>query len=161
MPRRAYVGAIAIKGIDGTIETIVGAVVAIAGAQRLSSFVIGITAPELDYGPESTTVRLIRHGALGLAHAPSRFIVVWLLAHGVLKLALAIELLRGKSWIFSVATAILAGFIAYMGCRLAGQWSAWLFAFALFDVVTLALVLDEWRAKTRDVRVSPIFSQSG
>jgi uncharacterized membrane protein len=65
-----------------------------------------------------------------------------------LKLGLVIVLLRGGGrWIFPVGTLILAGFISYMGWRLSEQWSDWLLGFALFDVLTLALVLNEW-AKT-------------
>ena len=55
--------------------------------------------------------------------------------------------LRGKTWIFPVAVVVLAGFVSYMGYRLAGHWSPWLLAFALFDTITIALVLHEWRAE--------------
>ncbi len=143
--RAAFLAAVAIKGIDGAIETAAGAFVAIAGTQRLYSIVLRITAPELDINPASQAVHVIRHGALSLAHSSSRFIVAWLLIHGILKLALAVELLREKLWIFPVAIAILAGFIAYLSYRLFGHWSAWVLAFAVLDAVTLALVLNEWR----------------
>ena len=49
-------------------------------------------------------------------------------------------------WIFPVAVVILVGFIAFMGYRLTHHWSVWLFGFALFDVLTLALVINEWRS---------------
>ena len=66
--------------------------------------------------------------------------------HGILKLALAVGLLRGGGrWIFPVGAAILLGFIAFMSYRLSEQWSNWLLGFALFDALTLALVLNEWR----------------
>jgi hypothetical protein len=32
------------------------------------------------------------------------------------------------------------------------HWSPWLFAFALFDTVTLALVLNEWRMRLQGAR---------
>ena len=145
--RLAFLAAVAIKGLDGAIETVAGTIVAIAGTHGISEFILRITAPELELHPESRTVHLVRHGALGLAHASSRFITTWLFAHGILKLLLAVELLRGKKWIFPVAVAVLAAFVSYMGYRLADHWSAWLLAFALFDTVTIALVLNEWRAQ--------------
>ena len=46
-----------------------------------------------------------------------------------------------------VGAVILVGFITFMSWRLSEQWSDWLLGFALFDVLTLALVLNEW-AKT-------------
>jgi uncharacterized membrane protein len=144
--RLAFLVAVAIKGLDGLIETTAGVLVAIAGTLQLYLFLLWITAPELDIRPASGAAHLIRHGALGLAQSTSRFIVVWLLGHGIVKLALAIELLRGKAWIFPVAVAVLAAFVGYMAYRLAGHWSPWLFAFALLDTITIALVLNEWRA---------------
>lgn len=145
--RFAFLAAVAIKGLDGAIESVAGAIVAIAGTQGIYDFIIRVTAPELELHPASKTVHILRHGAQGLAHASSHFIAIWLLAHGLLKLALAIELLRGKTWIFPVAVVVLAGFVSYMGYRLAGHWSPWLLAFALFDTITIALVLHEWRAE--------------
>ena len=49
--------------------------------------------------------------------------------------------------IAAVGAVILVGFITFMSWRLSEQWSDWLLGFALFDVLTLALVLNEW-AKT-------------
>jgi uncharacterized membrane protein len=144
---RAYLAAIAIKGLDGAVETILGLIVAAAGSQRLYAFAIWITAPEVAADPESRAVHLIRHGAADLTHASNLFIVTYLLIHGALKLAIAVNLLRGKDWIYPVASVILAGFIAYMSYRLTTHWSGWLLGFALFDLLTLALVLNEWRRR--------------
>lgn len=144
--RIAFLAAVAIKGIDGLVETIAGIAVATLGTKSIYDLVIQLTAPELDLHPESKTVHLLRHGAASLAHSSSRFLIVWLLLHGILKLALAIELLRDKSWIFPVAAVILSGFVAYMTYRLVGHYSTWLLAFALFDLVTVGLVLNEWRS---------------
>ena len=144
--------AVAIKGFDGLVETLAGVVVGILGTKGIYEFVLQLTAPELDVHPESSTVHLLRHGASSLAHASTRLVVIWLLAHGMLKLALAIELLRDKTWIFPVAVAVLSGFIGYMTYRLFGHYSTWLFAFALFDLITVALVLNEWRSRLSRAR---------
>ena len=152
--RFAFIAAIIVKGVDGAVESVAGTIVAIAGTQSLYEFVIRVTAPELELHPQSHAVHLIRHGAQGLAHASSRFVAIWLLVHGILKLALAIELLRGRRWIFPVATGILACFVGYMAYRLTGHWSPWLLAFAMFDVVTIGLVLHEWRSQRAAVRAS-------
>ena len=47
--------------------------------------------------PAGKTVHILHHGAQGPAHASSHFIAIWLLAHGLLKPAMAIELLRDKT----------------------------------------------------------------
>lgn len=146
MLRLAFLTAVAIKGLDGLIETLAGIAVAILGTEGIYFFVIRFTAPELDLHPASKTIHLLRHGASDLTHMSSRFVVIWLLVHGILKLALAIELLRDRSWIFPVAALILSGFVAFMAYKLSIHYSPWLLAFAMFDFVTVLLVLNEWRS---------------
>ena len=143
--RLAFLAAVAIKGIDGLIETAAGLFLAIAGPWSFYDLIVRVTAPELDQHPASRAIHAVRHGAESLAQGSDHFVLIWLLAHGVVKLALAIELLRGRRWIFPVASTILAGFVGYMSWRLAHHWSPWLLAFALFDAITIALVLIEWR----------------
>jgi len=141
----AYLVAITIKGIDGLIETIAGLIVAIVGSEEIYILALRLTAPEIENNPASHTADLVRHAADKLASAPSDFVVIYMIAHGVIKLALAINLMIEKDWVFPVASVLLTGFILYMSHRLTIFWSPWLFAFLLFDMVTLALVLNEWR----------------
>jgi uncharacterized membrane protein len=141
----AYLGAILIKGFDGAIEALAGLVIAITGPERLYEWVIRLTAPELT--GHHPALHAIRTGATKLAESPHAFVIFYLLVHGLLKLGIVMALLRGGSrWIFPVASLILAGFIAYMSWRLSIRWSDWLLGFALFDFLTLALVLNEWRS---------------
>ena len=91
-------------------------------------------------------MRFVRHSANGLAHASTLFVIVYLLAHGLIKLGIAVNLLRGKVWMYPIASALLAGFVVFMSYRLTLHFSGWLLAFALFDVVTLALVVNEWKS---------------
>lgn len=143
---RAYLVTIFVKGFDGALETVLGLVIAAFGPARLYAFVIHVTAPELYDNPHSRALRLIRLGADHLASGPSHFIITYLLIHGVLKLWIAVTLLRGGGrWIFPLASLILAAFIVFMSFRLSEQWSNWLLGFALFDAFTLGLVLNEWR----------------
>ncbi len=143
----AYIGTIAIKGIDGGIETLLGLIIWISGPSRWYAFLLHINAPELLEEPGNHHfIELIRSGANNLLHSSISFIVAYLVIHGVLKLALASVLLRGGGrWIYPVATAILVGFIGFMSWHLAGHWSNWVLGFALFDLMTLLLVLNEWR----------------
>ena len=141
----AYVVTVAIKGFDGGVETLAGLVIWLTGPQRLYRWVVRITAPELYDGEHVRAVHAIRRGAEHLAITGGHFVVFYLLVHGVLKLGLAIELLRDRSrWIYPFATAILGGFIIFMTGHLILHWSLWVLGFALFDVLTVALVVTEW-----------------
>jgi uncharacterized membrane protein len=146
----AYVVTIAIKGFDGGLETLAGLVIWLTGPQRLYRWVVRITAPELYDGNHVKAVHAIRRGAEHLAITGGHFVVFYLLVHGILKLTLCVVLLRGGGrWVFPVGTFILTSFIAFMCYRLSQEWSNWLLGFALFDALTLALVLDEWRKRLR------------
>src|ERR1700722_16688977 len=145
---RAYLATLAVKGFDGALEVLSGLVILLTGPQRIYRWVVRITAPELYDGSHIAAVHAIRRGAEHLATTGAQFVEFYLVVHGLLKLGLVIVLLRGGGrWIFPVGAVILVGFITFMSWRLSEQWSDWLLGFALFDVLTLALVLNEW-AKT-------------
>jgi uncharacterized membrane protein len=142
----AYIATLTVKGFDGALETLAGLVIFLTGPQRIYRWVVRITAPELYDGSHVAAVHAIRRGAEHLATTGAHFVEFYLVLHGLLKLGLVMVLLRGGGrWIFPVGTLILVGFIAYMGWRLHEQWSDWLLGFALFDLLTLGLVLSEWR----------------
>jgi uncharacterized membrane protein len=154
----AYLVIIAIKGIDGAIETILGLVIWASGADRFYAFLLRFSAPELVEGPPpSAWDAFLRDASAQLVDSSVAFIVVYLLAHGILKVVLALVLLTGGGrWVYPVATAILTGFIAFMAWHLAELWSNWVLAFAIFDLVTLLLVLNEWRnEKAHHLRHQP------
>ena len=143
----AYLGALLIKGFDGAVEALAGLFIAMTGFQRIYGWVIRLTAPEL--AGHHPAINAIRNGAARLAEGPHHFVVVYLLAHGLLKLGIVVALLKGGSrWVFPAASLVLLGFIVYMGWRLTLHWSDWLLGFALFDCITLALVLNEWHNPT-------------
>ncbi len=148
----AYVATLLVKGFDGAVETLAGLVIFLTGPARIYRWVVRVTAPELYDGSHAAAVHAIRRGAEHLATTGAHFVEFYLVVHGLLKLGLVLVLLRGGGrWIFPVGVVVLAGFIAYMSWRLHQQWSDWLLGFALFDVLTLLLVLNEWRRSPRAV----------
>jgi len=149
---RAFQVAIGIKGLDGLVEFMAGLIIALVGSQQVYRFAIWATAPEIARHPESHTAHAIRHGAYNFTLHSHRFVIIYLLAHGLLKIGLVINLFIEHLWIFPVSAVVLLAFIGFMGLKLAAHWSPWLFAFALFDTVTLALILNEWRMRTTRIR---------
>lgn len=144
---RAYLAAILIKGFDGALEALLGMTILFSGAERLNEWVIRFAAPELT--GRHPAIHALQRGAERLAEGPHAFIVFYLLVHGLLKLGIVLALLRGGGrWLFPVASLILAGFVLYMSWRLAIHWSGWILGFALFDLLTLSLVLNEWRSRS-------------
>lgn len=151
----AFLAAILVKGFDGLVETVAGLLIAIYGSRPVYEFAVWATAPEIARHPESHAIHAIRHGAYGLAHSSHRFAVVYLLAHGILKLGLVVNLTIEHLWIFPVSIAVLLGFIAFMAAKLAAHWSPWLCAFAMFDLLTVILIANEWRVRASQRTISP------
>lgn len=140
----AYLVAILIKGFDGALEALGGMIIVITGPERAYEWVIQFTAPELT--GHHPALHAIRNGATRLAESSHKFVIFYLLVHGILKLGVVVALLRGGGrLVFPVASLILAAFVIYMGTELARHWSGWVLSFLLFDLLTLLLVLNEWR----------------
>src|ERR1700739_4663376 len=132
----AYLGALLIKGFDGAVETLGGLIIAFTGPERRYEWIFRPTAPQRA-GGHPPALHAIRSGAARLANGPHHFVIFYLLVHGLLKLGIALALLKGTArWVFPAASLILTGFIAYMSWRLSLHWSNWLLGATLFDLLT-------------------------
>jgi uncharacterized membrane protein len=140
--------AIWLKGLNGLAELVAGIVLVVLGPRTLEQFVLAVSSRELSEDPNDLFANLARRIVAGLGHDGEAFAAIYLLLHGVIKLVLAVCLLRGKTSAFPVASAFFAIFIAYMGYRLALHWSWVLLALVAIDLATLALVLREWHSAT-------------
>jgi uncharacterized membrane protein len=143
----AYLTVIAVKGIDGAIETALGFLIAFAGPDRFYLSVLALTRPELEeeHPFAAAAVKAAEHGAAAIASGSASFAIFYLVAHGVLKLAIALALVTGHRLIFPFAVAVFGAFALFLGYRTAIHWSAGTFALMLFDLITVALVIKEWR----------------
>ncbi|HEX4861624.1 MAG TPA: DUF2127 domain-containing protein [Rhizomicrobium sp.] len=139
-----FVVAIVLKGLNGLVELVLGALITVMGPDRLFFFVAQYTTPELEANPSNHIARALQNSAAGLANTMG-FAIFYLFAHGVLKTAIAYNLLRDRRWVFAPACVILGGFVIYLFYHAAQKHSAWAFGFGLFDFFTIALVINEWR----------------
>ena len=141
----AYLVTILIKGLFGLLEFTGGVILAGLGPERIYGVVLRVIDPELYEDGHIRTAQLVLKGAAALAQTPAHFVIFYLLVHGALKMTITGVLLRGRGrWVFPVASAILLGFIAFFAYDLGQHWSNWVLGLALFDTLTLALVVNEW-----------------
>jgi uncharacterized membrane protein len=139
-----FLVAIVLKGLNGLVELVLGALITVMGPDRLFFFVAQYTTPELEANPSNHIARALQNSAAGLAGTMG-FAVFYLFMHGVLKTAIAYNLLRDRRWIFAPACVILAGFVIYLFYHAVEKHSPWAFGFGLFDLFTIVLVINEWR----------------
>ncbi|WP_409497204.1 DUF2127 domain-containing protein [Amycolatopsis sp. cmx-11-12] len=141
--------AIALKGLDGALQLVGGLVLMIAPASVITGFAHAVVTRDLLGDPEGT---LARHLELAAGHFVEgrTFAVVYLVAHGLVKLGLVWALARKVLRAYPVAAVVLSAFVVYEIFRAIHTHSLALPFFAALDVVIVVLVLREYRQLKRD-----------
>lgn len=146
---RLFIITVAIKGIDGALGVIGGILLFFVKPHTLDVIVAWLTTHEFSRHPGDYVVNFLINLFSHLDVSRFAFAAGFLIAHGVMKSILAVTLLLGRPWSYPVGSAFLALFMGYTGYRLALHWSWPLAAFFCFDLLTLVIVVREWRSQRR------------
>src|SRR5215211_4828580 len=133
------------KGLDGAAELLGGLLLLWASPDRIRHLAVVLTQGELSEDPHDLIAVRILHSADGLTGGAVRFGAIYLLAHGGVKVVLAIALLLDKLWAYPWMIGFLSLFIGYQLYRIALHPSAGLIALTIFDAVVLAVTVGEYR----------------
>lgn len=134
-----------VKGAFALGELASGTMFFFVGHDSLVDWVTAVTHGEIAEDPNDLVANFLRHSAHHLSAGSEHFIGIYLAAHGIVKLALVAGLLRTMLWMYPVAIAVFAGFVAYQLYRYAGSHSAWLLVLTAIDLVVIALTWHEYR----------------
>jgi uncharacterized membrane protein len=138
--------AIALKGIDGGIQVIGAVILALVPAAAVTGFAHAVITRDLLGDPSGVLARHLQTAAEDFAGGGTKtFAVVYLLAHGLIKLGLVYALARKIVRAYPVAAVVLAAFVVYEIIRAVHTHSIALPFFAALDVVIIGLVLREYR----------------
>lgn len=155
------------KGLNGAAELIGGLLLLFLKPDRIHHVVVALTQGELSEDPGDFVATHLLHTASGLTGHAVLFGAIYLLAHGVVKVALVIALLLNKIWAYPWMIVVLGVFIGYQSYRIVLSPSAGLIALTVFDVVIVALTWREYGQQRRrraapehDTSRSPALSQS-
>ncbi|NEM90079.1 DUF2127 domain-containing protein [Galbitalea soli] len=140
---------LALKGIDGLVELVVGVILWFD-----AGLVARLLAPLAGTDADDGAVRQLIANWAGKAIAslyphPSVLVIVFLFGHGVLKLVLVYCLLREFHWVYPWALGVLALFLVGQIVSLVAAPSVGSAALAVLDVVIIVLVWREWRILRR------------
>ncbi|MCI2422774.1 DUF2127 domain-containing protein [Saccharopolyspora sp. K220] len=141
--------AVWLKGLDGATQLVAGIVLIFLPPAVVSRFAHAVVTRDL-LGPPSGA--LAGHFEVAVQHfvgGSRTFVIIYLVAHGVIKLGLVIALLRKIVPMYPVATTALALFVIAELLRAIQTHSAVLPLFALLDVVIIVLVQKEYRELRR------------
>jgi uncharacterized membrane protein len=148
--RRLFKIGVLLKGVDGVLETIGGAVFLFMGREFLKGIVMALTRPELLEDPDDWIANSLRHAFNHLSASGKLFGSIYLLVHGAVKIFLVVALLRGKLWSFPTAAAALIVFMGYQLYRISVHFSWILVGLTVLDSIIVALIWHEYHyLKTR------------
>lgn len=133
------------KGLDGLAELVGGLVLLVLTREQLMAAAVTLTAEELAEDPHDVIAHLVLHGVSLLDGRTTTFIALYLLLHGVVKLAIVVGLVRGSLRIYPWAILGLGLFLVVQLYELAVQPSAGVVVLSVIDALLIALTWREWR----------------
>lgn len=134
-----------LKGLDGLVELIGGTVLLVLPPQQLLLTAHAITAKELAEDPDDLLANLLLHGAAHLHGQSVTFLSLYMLLHGVVKLAIVVALVVGSRRVYPWAIAALLLFLGYQIYEIVVAPSPFIIALTVLDAAIVVLTWREWR----------------
>jgi uncharacterized membrane protein len=143
---------ILLKGISALLETAGGVLLLFIKTTAITSAILFFSQGELSDDPSDPFVQLLLHTAQSISINGKLFAALYLLSHGIVKLALVYALYRKKMWAYPASIIVLLVFIGYQAYQYLLGPSIWLIILTVFDFVVIALIYNEYRAVQRAAR---------
>ncbi|WP_426625412.1 DUF2127 domain-containing protein [Leifsonia sp. McL0607] len=141
------------KGLDGLAELVTGVLLLFVTPAKLHQAAGAATAGERAEDPHDLIANLIVHGVAHLQHGSIVFAALYLLVHGVVKLAIVIALLIGSRGIYPWAMGALGAFLIFQVYELVTNPSIAVAILTVFDAIIIWLTWREWR-RGRELRTT-------
>ena len=136
-----------LKGVDGALEVLAGALLLLITKGQIVHAVHWLIGTDLIENPDGFIANHMRHMAGKLSVHAHYFAGFYLVGHGVIKIGLVIGLLRDKRWSYPAAVVFLLLFIVYQAYRLTQAPTMLLSALTTLDAVVIVLIIHEWRRR--------------
>jgi uncharacterized membrane protein len=134
-----------LKGLDGLLEIAGGIFLLIIRPEQISRFATWLTHDELSQDPHDFIANHILRTAHHLTGSSLAFGAVYLLAHGIVKLVLVVEVIRDHLWAYVGLIAVTVLFAVYQVYRMVDKFSLGLLLLTLFDLLIIYLTQNEYR----------------
>lgn len=149
---RSFAVGIVLKGLDGILELVGGALLLFVGPSTIRRIVLILTHGELSEDPHDFIAVHLLHAAHGLTAATVVFAAAYLLAHGLVKIVLVTAVLQNRMWAYPWMIAFLLVFIAYQIYRIVLDPTVGLVALTVFDAVIVWLTQREYHKQRTHAR---------
>lgn len=138
---------ITFKGIDGLLELIGGILLLAVPVSKLDALTKLLTQHELKQDPKDFIANHIQNFADSLTGSATLFASIYLLAHGLVKVVLVIEVLRDKIRAFPWMIGFLVAFVLFQAYEIVTHFNIGLTILTSFDVIIISLTWREYLRK--------------
>jgi uncharacterized membrane protein len=135
---------IAFKTLNAVLEVAGGIVLLSISRQSIVNLVYTVFRHELAQDPADWLANFILREALNLSPGMKVFAVIYLLTHGLIKLALIGAIWRSKLWAYPLAGAVFSLFVVYQVYRFAYTYSIVMLLLTVLDLIIIALLFPEY-----------------
>jgi uncharacterized membrane protein len=133
-----------LKALFAVGEIVAAIGVYVAPLDRVADFVGAITQAELTAHPHDFVAAHLSVWAANLSVGAQRFVALYLLSHGAVKLWVIIGLMRERLWYYPVALALFTVFLVYQIHRYMLTHSVSLLLITAIDLVVIWLTWHEY-----------------
>ncbi len=134
-----------IKAFFGFFEVLAGTILATSGRLITNNLIIALTQQEISEDPKDVFVNFILKTSSNIFSGVHVFAIVYLIAHGIVNVFLAIFLLKEKLWAYPAALGIFSLFSIYQIYRYFHTHSLLLLLLTIFDIVVIGFIYLEYK----------------
>ncbi|MGD8496224.1 MAG: DUF2127 domain-containing protein [Gemmatimonadales bacterium] len=134
------------KCIDGLFEVAGGVLLWVMSAEQMNSLVRALTQHELSEDPGDLVAGFLVRATRHVTHETRVFAIVFLVSHGLIKIALVRALVRRELRAYPVAIAVFGGFMVYQLYRYSVGHASWMLVLSVLDLAVILLTWSEYRS---------------
>jgi uncharacterized membrane protein len=142
--RTSFRAGIAIKAIDGVLETIGGILLWWIKPAEMGRALHFAFQHELSLSRHDFVAKHLLHFSAQLANSKPVFASLFLLSHGIVKIVLAVSLWMDELWAYPLAIFVFGGFTVYQIYRYTETHSLGLLVLTILDVAIVWLTWEEY-----------------
>ena len=146
--RRIFQISILLKAVNAILEIIGGTLLLFT--ERIASWLTYLSGQELIEDPKDILASTLQHFLPYFSEHSQLFAAFYLLSHGVVKIFLAVGLLRNKLWAYPSAIVVFILFIFYQIYRYTYTHSIFLIFLTIFDLFVIFLTWHEFKIVKRN-----------
>ena len=133
------------KGVDGLFEIVGGALLLLVSPMKVHNIVRILTQHELSEDPHDLVAKYLLNSTQHLSRSSQDFAAIYLLWHGVVKVALVTALLLKRRWAYPAAIVAFLLFLVYQLYRYSHTQAPELLVLSVVDVFVIALTWLEYK----------------